>query len=143
MQKMFKISTVCLLANCKSIVTSLCSSCLNTRGAPIPFLLNLYRAIKLICNRFIHLCRLICRDLPVFQAVFIGALSSSNDIRFPVHTSSRQHNILYLGLDIGPLILHTNSRQGKNAPQILDSNSRQKKILVIESTVTNYESKIQ
>jgi hypothetical protein len=61
----------------------------------------------------------------------------------PVHTSSRQHNILYLGLDIGPLILHTNSRQGKNAPQILDSNSRQKKILVIESTVTNYESKIQ
>jgi hypothetical protein len=53
-----------------------------------------------------------------------------------VHTSSRQHNILYLGLDIGPLILHTNSRQGKNAPQILDSNSRQKKILVIESTVT-------
>jgi pSer/pThr/pTyr-binding forkhead associated (FHA) protein len=79
----------------------------------------------------------------VFQAVFIGALSSSNDIRFPVHTSSRQHNILYLGLDIGPLILHTNSRQGKNAPQILDSNSRQKKILVIESTVTNYESKIQ
>jgi hypothetical protein len=47
----------------------------------------------------------------------------------PVHTSSRQHNILYLGLDIGPLILHTNSRQGKNAPQILDSNSRQKKNL--------------
>jgi hypothetical protein len=44
--------------------------------------------------------------------------------------------ILYLCLDIGPLILHTNSRQGKNAPQILDSNSRQKKILVIESTVT-------
>jgi predicted nucleic acid-binding protein len=35
-----------------------------------------------------------------------------------------------------PLILHTNSSQGKNAPQILDSNSRQKKILVIESTVT-------
>jgi hypothetical protein len=54
----------------------------------------------------------------------------------PVHTSSRQHNILYLGLDIGPLILHTNSRQGKNAPEILDSNSRQKKTLVIESTVT-------
>jgi hypothetical protein len=57
-------------------------------------------------------------------------------VRRPVHTSSRQHNILYLALDIGPLILHTNSRQGKNAPQILDSNSRQKKILVIESTVT-------
>jgi hypothetical protein len=53
-----------------------------------------------------------------------------------VHMSSRQHNILYLGLDIGPLILHTNSRQGKNVPQILDSNSRQKKISVIESTVT-------
>jgi hypothetical protein len=53
-----------------------------------------------------------------------------------VHTSSCQHNILYLGLDIGPLILHTNSRQCKNAPKILDSNSRQKKISVIESTVT-------
>jgi hypothetical protein len=53
-----------------------------------------------------------------------------------VHTSSRQHNILYLGFDIGHLILHTNSRQGKNAPEILDSNSRQKKTLVIESTVT-------
>jgi hypothetical protein len=53
-----------------------------------------------------------------------------------VHTSSRQHNILYLGFDIGPLILHTNSRQGKNAPEILDSNSGQKKTLVIESTVT-------
>jgi hypothetical protein len=44
-----------------------------------------------------------------------------------VHTSSRQHNILYLGFDIGHLILHTNSRQGKNTPEILDSNSRQKK----------------
>jgi hypothetical protein len=55
---------------------------------------------------------------------------------YAVHTSSRQHNILYLGLDIGPLILHTNSRQGKNASKILDSNSRQKKISVIESTVT-------
>jgi hypothetical protein len=53
-----------------------------------------------------------------------------------VHTSSRQHNILYLGFDIGPLILYTNSRQGRNAPEILDSNSGQKKTLVIESTVT-------
>jgi hypothetical protein len=53
----------------------------------------------------------------------------STKLKFAVHTSSRQHNILYLGLDIGPLILHTNSRQGKNAPQILDSNSRQKKNL--------------
>jgi hypothetical protein len=60
----------------------------------------------------------------------------NRNIYISVHTSSRQHNILYLGLDIGLLILHTNSRQGKNAPQILDSNSRQKKILVIESTVT-------
>jgi hypothetical protein len=50
-----------------------------------------------------------------------------------VHTSSRQHNILYLGLDIGLLILHTNSRQGKNAPQILDSNSRQKKSWLLKA----------
>jgi hypothetical protein len=60
----------------------------------------------------------------------------SAGLKNPVHTSSRQHNILYLGFDIGHLILHTNSRQGKNAPEILDSNSRQKKTLVIESTVT-------
>jgi hypothetical protein len=50
-----------------------------------------YRAIKLICNRVIHgfesvwFLRLICRDLHVFQAVFIGAWSSSNDIRFRIH----------------------------------------------------------
>jgi hypothetical protein len=68
--------------------------------------------------------------------VLISATRCKTVLGRSVHTSSRQHNILYLGLDIGLLILHTNSRQGKNAPQILDSNSRQKKILVIESTVT-------
>jgi hypothetical protein len=57
----------------------------------------------------------------------------------PVHTSSRQHNILYLGLDEGPLILHTNSRQNKNVPQILDSNSRQKKISIIENIARSNE----
>jgi hypothetical protein len=50
--------------------------------------------------------------------------------------AQRELERLYLGFDIGPLILHTNSRQGKNAPEILDSNSGQKKTLVIESTVT-------
>jgi hypothetical protein len=68
------------------------------------------------------------------RMLFSSGLAKS--LLISVHTSSRQQNILYLGLDIGPLILHTNSRQGKNAPQTLDSNSRQKKILVIESTVT-------
>jgi hypothetical protein len=52
----------------------------------------IYRAIKLICDRVIHgfesvcLLRLICRDLTcIFQAVFIGCWSSSNDIRFQIH----------------------------------------------------------
>jgi hypothetical protein len=86
-----------------------------------------------------------CGSAPRVQRISVRLVGVHEGLGIfgPVHTSSRQHNILYLGLDIGPLILHTNSRQGKNAPQILDSNSRQKKILVIESTVTNYESKIQ
>jgi hypothetical protein len=75
-------------------------------------------------------------NVATFSVTNRSISSTKKKIDFSVHTSSRQHNILYLGLDIGLLILHTNSRQGKNAPQILDSNSRQKKILVIESTVT-------
>jgi hypothetical protein len=58
-----------------------------------------------------------CRDGQLMNPIFKIYLKDGRIAA--VHTSSRQHNILYLGLDIGPLILHTNSRQGKNAPEIL------------------------
>jgi hypothetical protein len=40
----------------------------------------------------------------------------------------------------GPFNLHMNSRQGKNVPKILDSNSRQKKISVIEALLRKLDS---
>jgi hypothetical protein len=54
----------------------------------------------------------VCQEKP--RNFLLNAKVSISRRYRPVHTSSRQHNILYLGLDVSPLILHTNSRQCKN-----------------------------
>jgi hypothetical protein len=45
----------------------------------------LYPAMKLICNRIIHGFESVCLLRLICRAVFIGAWSSSNDIRFRFH----------------------------------------------------------